>query len=375
MKYFLIAGETSGDMHASRLMEEIQKLDSHAEFAYFGGDAMQAIGGKLLKHIRQMAFMGILPVLLNIKKVMRNFRDCEREVLSFKPSILILIDYPGFNLRMAKFAKQNNIPTAYYISPKVWAWKTRRVHKIKAFVDQMYCILPFEEQFYKKYNYQTKYVGNPVWDYIQDLKIRQTNHNTFCKNNNLTDKPIIALLAGSRMHEIKSLLPPMEKIIKHYPDYQFIIAGAPGIDEKVYKAILRKPVAIVQNQTHELLRNSKAAIVSSGTATLETALLDIPQIVVYKMGFGAILKILKPYLLKTKFFSLVNLIAEQEIVKEFFHDQVNEQNLKEELGKILNDNSYRLSMLNGYAHLQNKIATPGAAKTTAKHIFETINGN
>ena len=372
MKYYLIAGETSGDLHAASLMAAIKELDPKASFAYFGGDKMKAQGGTLLKHIDQMAFMGILPVLLNLRTIQRNFKECEKSLLTFNPDILILVDYPGFNLRMAKFAKQHNIPNAYYISPKIWAWKTKRIKKVKAFVDHIYSILPFEKQFYQKHNYEITYVGNPVWDLIREELKDTTDFKSFTSKNKLENKPIIALLAGSRKHEIKALLPEMEKVKSHFSNYQFVIAGAPGIKPEFYKGILKSDLTIVYNQTYKLLRNSQAAIVTSGTATLETALLNVPQIVVYKMGFGIIIALFRKQILKTDFFSLVNLVAEQEVVKELFQLEVNTKNLTNELNQILNDKDYRLNILNGYMQLRDKISTDGAAKTTAKHIFELI---
>lgn len=372
MKYFLIAGETSGDMHAASLMSEIKKLDEQAEFGFFGGDLMQAQGGKLFKHLNQMAFMGILPVLLNLRTIQKNFKDCEKYLLEFAPDVLILVDYPGFNLRMAEFAKNNGIPTTYYISPKIWAWKTKRVKKVKAFVDRMYSILPFEQQFYQKHNYEVTYVGNPVWDLIQNELKESTNFDDFIKANNLDHKPIVALLAGSRKHEIQSLLPEMEKVAVHFPNYQFVVAGAPGILPEFYRNILNSNLKVVYHQTYKLLRNSEAAIVTSGTATLETALLNIPQVVMYKMGFGFFLSLFRKQILKTDFFSLVNLVAEKEVVIELFQEQVTTKNIKTELDKILSNEAYRLSMLNGYSEIREKISTDGAAKTTAQYIFESI---
>lgn len=372
MKYFIIAGETSGDMHAASLMAEIKALDKAAEFGYFGGDKMQAEGGTLFKHLDQMAFMGILPVLMNLRTIKRNFNDCEKHLLEFEPDILILVDYPGFNLRMAEFAKSKGIPTAYYISPKLWAWKTKRVKKVKAYVDELYSILPFEKQFYRKHNYKVTYVGNPVWDLIQKELKEPSSFDEFVQKNKLPNKPIVALLAGSRKHEISSLLPEMEKVVNLFPDHQFIVAGAPGITPEFYKEVMRSDLKIVYNQTYKLVRNSAAAIVTSGTATLETALLNTPQLVIYKMGFGRIIALFRNQILKTEFFSLVNLVAETEVVKELFQQEINPNSLKTELNKILNDENYRLTLLGGYDDIRKKISTEGAAKTTARHIFETV---
>lgn len=372
MKYFLIAGEPSGDMHAAALMAELKKIDAKAEFQFFGGELMEAQGGNLIKHYAEMAFMGILPVILNLRSIKRNFKTCEEHLLAFQPHVLILVDYPGFNLRMAKFAKKHNIPTSYYISPKIWAWKTKRINKIKAFVDNMYSIFPFEVSFYKKYDYQVTYVGNPVWDIIQTEIQNPLNKDSFYFENKLNSKPIIALLAGSRKHEIAMLLPLMEQTISLFPDYQFVIAGAPGFNYNYYHNQLKSNIPVIFGQTYKLLRYSKAAVVTSGTATLETALLNIPQVVVYKMGMGWFLELFRKQILKTDFFSLVNLVAEKEVVKELFQSQVSAQNIQTELNKILNNKCYRLKILEDYKIIQNKIQSDGAAVKTAKAIVESI---
>ncbi|HNW52114.1 MAG TPA: lipid-A-disaccharide synthase, partial [Prolixibacteraceae bacterium] len=330
MKYFLIAGEASGDLHGARLIAELRKCDPEAELRFFGGDLMKNQGGQLLKHYRDMAFMGIIPVLLNMRKVLDNFSLCKKEISRFQPDVLILIDYPGFNLRMARYAKKNGIKTAYYISPKIWAWKTKRVKKVKKYVDHMFTIFPFETSFYEKYQYPVTYVGNPVYDIIHETLEKPSDFEQFCKSNQLSGKPIVALLAGSRKHEIKSLLPVMEKVSGLFTDYQFVIAGAPSIDAEFYLSNMESRLPIVFNQTYELLRHSKSAIVTSGTATLETALLKIPQVVVYIMGFGRVLELFRNQILKTRFFSLVNLVAEKEVVKELFQSEVTVSNLKEE---------------------------------------------
>ncbi|MDA3816527.1 MAG: lipid-A-disaccharide synthase [Prolixibacteraceae bacterium] len=372
MKYFLIAGEPSGDMHAATLMTEIKNNDPQAEFLYFGGDLMQKQGGTLLMHYRNMAYMGILPVLLNLRTIQKNFRYAETQLLQFNPDILILIDYPGFNLRMAGFAKKHNIETAYYISPKVWAWKTKRVKKIKKYVDKMYTIFPFETNFYKQYNYPVKYVGNPVWDIIRKVNESPASKKDFCQQNNLNNKPIIALLAGSRNDEINLLLPVMEEVAHAKKDYQFVIAGAPGKDEAYYRQILNKDIPIVFGQTYQLVQNSEVAIVASGTATLETALLKTPQIVVYKMSMGWFLEMFRGVILKTKFFSLVNLVAEKEIVKELFQSKVIPDIINEELDKILSDANYRSSILKGYEDIIDKLHSEGAALKAARDIVESI---
>jgi len=372
MKYFLIAGEPSGDMHAATLMTEIKNNDPQAEFLYFGGDLMQKQGGTLLMHYRNMAYMGLLPVLMNLHTIQKNFRYAETQLLQFNPDVLILIDYPGFNLRMARFAKNHNIKTAYYISPKVWAWKTKRVKKIKKYVDKMYTIFPFETGFYKQYNYPVTYVGNPVFDIIHKENQQPLNTKEFRQQNNLSNKPIIALLAGSRNDEINLLLPIMEEVARIKKDYQFVIAGAPGKDEDYYRQIMNKDIPIVFGQTYQLVKNSEAAIVASGTATLETALLKTPQVVVYKMSMGWLLEKFRNVILKTKFFSLVNLVAEKEIVKELFQSKVTPETINNELDKILLDANYRSSILKGYENIIDKLHSEGAALKAARDIVESI---
>jgi len=372
MRYFIIAGEPSGDMHGADLMKEIKTLDSNAEFMFFGGDLMKNEGGTMLKHYHDMAFMGILPVILNLGNISKNFDLAKTNLLSFAPDILILIDYPGFNLKMAKFAKENGIKTAYYISPKVWASRTKRVKKIKAFVDQMYTIFPFETEFYKKYNYPVYYVGNPVYDKIKEQLNQPTDFKLFCKTNQLSEKPIIALLAGSRKTEISELLPIMEQIPHYFPDYQFIIAGAPGNTIEFYQSILKTEIPVLFGQTYSLLRNSKVAIVTSGTATLETALLNIPQIVCYRMGMGWFLELFRNQILKTKYFSLVNLVGENEVVKELFQSEVTVKNIKAELIQLVGNEEYRNSMLKKYSAIAQKLASNGAASVAAKNIVQSI---
>ena len=372
MKYFLIAGEPSGDMHGADLMREIKTLDTNAEFMFFGGDLMKNEGGTLLKHYHDMAFMGILPVILNLGSISKNFDLAKTNLLSFAPDILILIDYPGFNLKMAKFAKQNGIKTAYYISPKIWASRTHRVKKIKAYVDQMFTIFPFETQFYKKYNYQVRYVGNPVFDIIKKELSQPVDFEFFCDKNQLTAKPIIAMLAGSRKTEISEMLPIMEQIPRYFPDYQFIIAGAPGNTIDFYQSLLKTEIPVVFDQTYSLLRHSKAAIVTSGTATLETALLNIPQVVCYRMGMGWFLELFRNQILKTKFFSLVNLVGEKEVVKELFQSEVTVKNIKAELIQIIGNEEYRNTMLAEYSEIAQKLASNGAANVAANHIVQSI---
>ncbi len=370
MKYYIIAGEASGDLHAANLMREIKLLDSLAEFRFWGGDLMQNEGGILVKHYRELAFMGVIEVIQNIRSIKKNFATCKTDLLEYKPDILILVDYPGFNLRIAKFSHENNLKTYYYISPKIWAWKKSRAWKIKKYIDKMFVIFPFEKDFYKTYDYPVEYVGNPLLDEIEKKKPLLKNKEEFFSSNNLNHKPIIALLAGSRKQEIRIILPEMLKMVNQYPEYQFIIAGAPSFNSEIYQPIIGNlPVNIIFNQTYDLLKHAHTAIVTSGTATLETALFNVPQVVLYKMiqlqyNIGK-------YFIKVKFFSLVNIIMDNEIVKELLQNNL-EQLLKTELDKLLNNPTYRRSMLENYQVLKNKLGETGASKRTAEIIVHDL---
>ncbi len=374
MKYYLIAGEASGDLHASKLMNALKKEDPQAQFRFFGGDLMQAEGGTLVKHYSEMAYMGFIPVLLNIDKVLHNIRLCKSDIEEFHPDVLILVDYPGFNLRMAKFAKTRlNIPVHYYISPKIWAWKEYRIKDIKRYVDKMYSILPFEIPFYQKHHYQIDYVGNPTVDEMAMRPFADEKFDSFISENNLENKPIIALLAGSRKAEITANLPTMIDAASSFTDYQLVIAGAPGISPDFYHTFISgKRVSIVFEKTYRLLQQSSAALVTSGTATLETAILKVPQVVCYKMGGGKITYNLFKHILKVKFVSLVNLIANREIVKELLVHLFTTENVKNELDKILNDPDKREQMLQGYAEVAERLGNPGAPQNAAKKIVATI---
>lgn len=370
MKYFIIAGEASGDLHASNLMRELKKVDSSAEFCFLGGDLMQAQGGKMVKHYRKMAFMGFVAVLKNARTVLNNMSDCKQAIVDFRPDILILVDYPSFNLRMARFAKETlNIPVYYYISPKIWAWKEYRIKEIKLYVDRMFTIFPFETAFYAKHNYKVEYVGNPSIDSVCLRPNQQQTIAEFLSINNLPDKPIIALLAGSRKQEISSCLPRMLEAAKRFPEYQIIIAGAPGIDSDFYNSFLKNnDVQIVFNQTYELVQQARAAIVNSGTATLETGIIGTPQVVVYHMSFGRIVYFMKDYVLKIRFISLVNIIAQKDIVMELTGHKFTTENVALELDKLLNDTNYRQTMLEEYAIIKEELGEPGAAEHCAKKI-------
>jgi lipid-A-disaccharide synthase len=373
MKYFIIAGEASGDLHASHLMRELKKADSNAGFTFFGGDLMASEGGTLLKHYREMAFMGLFPVLLNLNKIRQNFKLAEQKLLEVHPDVLILVDYPGFNLRMAEFAKANGIKVYYYISPKIWAWKTQRVHKVKKFVDEMFTIFPFETEFYKKYDYKVRFVGNPTIDELAHRPNQQETFAEFILKNNLPDKPVIALLAGSRRAEIKRILPVLAAVSRQFTDYQFVIAGAPSQYQQLYTEVLGKtPIPVVFGQTYELLQQSTAALVASGTATLETAYINIPQVVCYRIEAGRLGTWVKDQLVKIPFISLVNLIAGREIVKELFQQYCTPATVGNELNRILSDRNYRKAMLDGYAEVLSALGGPGCAERAAGEMIELL---
>lgn len=374
MKYYLIAGEASGDLHASNLMRAIKKQDPKADFRFFGGDLMQAEGGTLVKHYREMAFMGFVSVIANIDKVFDNLRRCKADITAYRPDALILIDYPGFNLKIAKFVKTTlGIPIFYYISPKIWAWKEYRIKSIKKYIDQMLCILPFEVEFYQKHRYPVTYVGNPTVDELSVRPYAEESFDAFIRQNRLNDKPIIALLAGSRRQEIKANLPEMIKAAAQFPAYQAVVAGAPGIEESFYTPIIRDTgVSVVFGQTYRLLQQAKAALVTSGTATLETALLKTPQVVCYQIGGGRFTYELFKRILSVPYISLVNLIANQEVVKELVAHLFSAANMARELDLLLNNPSARNKMLEGYDTVQRRLGAPGAAERAAAKIIETL---
>ena len=374
MKYFIIAGEASGDLHASHLMRELKNGDPDASFTFFGGDLMAQQGGTLLKHYREMAFMGLFPVIFNLHKIKRNFTLAEQKLIEFNPDVLILVDYPGFNLRMAEFAKANGIKVFYYISPKIWAWKTKRVHKVKKFVDEMFTIFPFESQFYGKYDYKVRFVGNPTIDELATRPNQNETFKQFILKNKLEDKPLIALLAGSRRQEIKRILPVLAIVSKRFTQYQFVIAGAPSHAQLLYDQVLGDAkIPVVFGQTYELLQQSTAALVASGTATLETAYLNIPQVVCYRIEAGRLGTWVKDQLIKIPYISLVNLIAGREIVKELFQQYCTPDTVSEELNKILSDNLYRERMLSGYQEVLADLGGPGCAHRAAGLMIELLN--
>ncbi|MCL6103643.1 MAG: lipid-A-disaccharide synthase, partial [Bacteroidetes bacterium] len=367
--YFIIAGEASGDLHASHLMGGIKKKDPEATFCFFGGDLMAEQGGTLLKHYREMAFMGFFTVLKNLGKIKKNFKLAEEKLIEFQPDVLILVDYPGFNLRMARFAKAHNIKTFYYISPKIWAWRSDRVKWIKNYVDELFAIFPFEKDFYDKHNYRIRYVGNPTVDELAVRPNRDQTYREFISENNLEDKPIVALLAGSRRQEIKLILPTLTQVATLFPDYQFVIAGAPSLTLELYHENMPKnKIPVIFGKTYELLQQSKAAVVASGTATLETAVINVPQVVCYIIELGRLTSLLRKFFLKIQWISLVNLVMNEEIVKEFFQENCTPEKVGGELRKILEDSAYREKMLHNYQTMLAKLGPPGCAERAAEEM-------
>ena len=367
MKYYLIAGEASGDLQASYLVKELAKTDNKADFRCFGGELMEQQGATLVKHYRELAFMGVEAVIKNIRTIFKNMAFCKQDILTYQPDVLILIDYPGFNMKIAKWAKANNIKVYYYISPKIWAWNQKRGNKIKAIVDKMFVILPFEEEFYKKFDYSVDFVGHPLLDSIADRE--SVSFDAFTKIHNLNNKPIIALLPGSRKQEISSMLSLMLSVVDKFPEYQFVIAGAPSQPKSFYEQFINTDIAFIENKTYDLLQHATAALVVSGTATLETALFKVPQVVCYKTGW--LFYNLAKLVIKVKFISLVNLIMDKEIVKELIQRELNTSNLTKELTKVLEGDS-RKSMLNNYEELHQKLGGIGASERAANLIFNYL---
>lgn len=367
MKYYIISGEASGDLHASNLMKALKKEDPHADFRFWGGDLMQEVGGTMVKHYKDLAFMGFAEVILNIRTILNNIKFCKKDLLEYAPDALILVDYPGFNMRIAEFARENYIKVHYYISPQIWAWKENRIKKIKRDVNHMYVILPFEKEFYeKKHNFPVQFVGHPLLDAISDRK--EMDFKTFTKENGLNEKPIVALLPGSRKQEISKMLSVMLKMAPKFPDHQFVIAGAPGQELSFYKRFLTdENVALVENKTYDLLSMSTAALVTSGTATLETALFKVPEVVCYK-GNELSYQIGKR-LVNIKYISLVNLIMDREVVTELIQNDFNESRVEKELFKILDDKGSK-RIFHAYDQLEKALGGSGASEKTAKLIVK-----
>ena len=372
MKYYIIAGEASGDLHGSNLIREIKKLDNIADIRCWGGDLMEHAGGKLVKHYRDLAFMGFIEVVKNIGTIISNLKFCKHDIAQYQPDVLILIDYPGFNLRIAEWAKEKGFKVVYYISPQVWAWKESRVKKIRKNVDKMLVILPFEKNFYRKWNYDVEYVGHPLADVVDSAQ-NEIDPLPGAILSPLNENNIIALLPGSREQEVLKKLPVMLEVSKSFPDYRFVVAKAPSLTDAFYDKLLEqyKNVRSIRNKTYQLLLQSKAALVTSGTATLETALFGVPQVVCYK-GSNISYQIAKR-LVKVKFISLVNLIMDKEVVKELIQDEMNVANVKRELMRVLKDQSAINKMKEDYSDLKKLLSEGGqASKKAAKSIVEFV---
>ncbi|MFV8376432.1 lipid-A-disaccharide synthase [Flavobacterium sp. LB1P62] len=369
MKYYIIAGEASGDLHGSNLMKAIYKEDPNADIRFWGGDLMQNVGGTLVKHYRELAFMGFIEVIFNLKTILNNIKICKKDILKFQPDALIFIDYPGFNLRIAKWAKELNIKTHYYISPQIWAWKESRITEIKRDVDKMYVILPFEKKFYEdKHHFPVEFVGHPLIDAIHNQNPMEASF--FRKENKLDEKPIIALLPGSRKQEITKMLSVMLSVVNDFPDYQFVIAGAPSQEYSFYENFIsNENIKFISNKTYALLQNATAALVTSGTATLETALFKVPEVVCYK-GSWASYQIAKR-IITLKYISLVNLIMDEEVVTELIQEDCTTKRIREELKKILESN-HRKQLLEKYDVLEAKLGGIGASEKTAKLIVADL---
>ena len=374
MKYYLIVGEASGDLHASNLMKALKEVDASAEFRFVGGDLMAAVGGTCVKSYKDMAYMGFIPVLLHLRTIFRNMDYCKDDIVSWNPDVLILVDYPGFNLKIAEYIRAHTcIPIYYYISPKIWAWKEYRIKNIKRDVDELFSILPFEVDFYRKHQYPIHYVGNPCVDAVSAfLNSQNVDSQEFIRKHKLTGKPIVALLAGSRKQEIKDNLTRMIAASKDFPDYQFVVAGAPGIEPDFYRNYMDEHTQIVFGETYSLLQHATAALVTSGTATLETALFRVPQVVCYYTAAGKLVSFLRKHILKVKYISLVNLIAGKEVVTELVADGMTVPNIEKELRAILSSGGQRMRMLEDYDRLIAILGAPGASGRAAEQIVQLL---
>lgn len=369
-RYYVIAGEASGDLHGSNLMKAMLQEQPECDFRFWGGDEMSRVGGTRVKHIKELAFMGFVEVLMNLRTILGNMKFCKNDILQYKPDALILIDYPGFNLRIAEWAHEQGIRVIYYISPQVWAWKQNRVHTIKKVVDEMYVILPFEKDFYKQFNIDVTYVGHPLLDAIENYKA-QVSETNFIERNGLKNTPVIAILPGSRKQEVKKKLPIMLQAVKELKGYQVIVAGAPSLDASFYQPFLQEysNVSIVHAQTYDLLSTAEAAIVTSGTATLETALFEVPEVVCY-IG-SPISYLIAKQLIKIKFISLVNLIMDREVVKELIQKECNPASIREELNRLVIGGAKRKQMLEEYKTMKQILGGGGASKKIAQSVLKT----
>ena len=375
MKYYLIVGEASGDLHASHLMAALKEEDPRAEFRFFGGDMMAAVGGTMVKHYRELAYMGFIPVLLHLRTIFANMKRCKEDIVAWSPDVVILVDYPGFNLDIAKFVHaKTKIPVYYYISPKIWAWKEYRIKNIRRDVDELFSILPFEVEFFEGHQYPIHYVGNPTVDEVTAFKA--ANPETFAdfiSDNELADKPIIALLAGSRKQEIKDNLPDMIRAASAFPDYQLVLAAAPGISPEYYAEFVKGTnLQVIFGRTYRLLQQADVALVTSGTATLETALFRVPQVVCYHTPVGKLVSFLRKHILKVKFISLVNLIAGREVVRELVADTMTVENMRNELKRLLFQEDYRRKMLDGYKEMARLLGPAGAPRHAAREMVKLL---
>jgi lipid-A-disaccharide synthase len=368
-KIYIIAGEASGDLHGSNVIRELLQMEASLNVRCWGGDLMQKAGGEVVKHIRELAFMGFQEVLMNIRTILRNMKECKADIEKFKPDALLLIDYPGFNLRIAEWAKEKGIPVYYYVSPQVWAWKQSRVYKLRKVVDHMFVILPFEKAFYEKFDYSVEFVGHPLLDEIHRYEEEQTAMN-FKARNQLLDTPIIAILPGSRRQEIAKKLPIMLKSVHNLSGYQIVVAGAPSMDQSFYADFLPESTKIVFGQTYDLLANSTAALVTSGTATLEAALFQVPEVVCYKSS--ALSYQIAKRLVKIKYISLVNLIMDREVVKELIQDDCTSAQISVELTRILPGGESRSQMEKDFKELRQLLGGGGASKKVAQSLLKTI---
>lgn len=374
MRYYLVAGEASGDLHGSNLMKEIIKFDPDAQIRFFGGDLMQQTGGTLVKHYREMAFMGFVNVLLNLKTIGANLKLCKSDISAFQPHAVILIDYPGFNLRIAEYAHTRGFRVFYYIAPKVWAWKEHRVKKLKQFTDKVFTIFPFETSYFARHGMKVEYVGNPLMDSVSQYKSSVVPDSEFRKKFAGGKKPVVALLAGSRVQEIKNILPVMLDSVRDFEDFRFIVAGVSSVNPRLYTDVIKdKNVGLVFDNTYELLTISHAALVASGTATLETALFNVPQFVLYRVEGGWLTYILMKYIfLKVKWISLPNLIMDKTLIREFVQIDMKSAKIKPELALLLQNEPYRNHIFEGYAGLRNKIGPSGCSEKTAREILRII---
>lgn len=370
-RIYLIAGEASGDLHGSNLVKALKSENTSLEFRFWGGDLMQQELGKPVKHIKELAFMGFVEVLMNLRTILTNINFCKQDIQQFKPDALVLIDYPGFNLRMAEWAKTQGIKVYYYVSPQVWAWKQNRVHKIKRFVDHMFVILPFEKAFYEKFGYEVEFVGHPLLDAIEQYRQQALDETKFRSAYDLSDKAIIAVLPGSRKQEIRAKLPIMLEAAKAFPQYEIVVAGAPSLEIDFYTPFFEgSQVKIIHGKTYDILSLSEAAIVTSGTATLETALFEIPEVVCYKAS--SISYAIAKRLVKIKFISLVNLIMDREVVKELIQHECTAKAIEQELKLLIRGGSKREEVLSSYKILKEKLGSGGASQKVAQSLLKTI---